>query len=176
MANRFRFCSRTLSSISLMILAVAWTGAPAIARAENNCPWMNEATASDLLGGDAVGAYVTAEDKPSVCTFTQRAGNLTRTLQISVEIAADPHSSLLTTLQADCHSTPTPLSAIGNEADTCVLDRGKAVMGERAMGRVRDQVFTITISTSEKDDPVLSPATLKMKISAAAEQVAGNLF
>lgn len=149
---------------------------PALAHAENNCPWLNEATASDLVGGDAVGTFVAAKNKPSVCTFTQNDGKVTRTLQITVEIATDPHSSYLSTLQADCRSSSAPLKAIGNEAATCAIDRGKAVMGERVLGRVRDQVFTITLSTSIKDDPVLTPSMLKMKISLAAEQVSGNLF
>lgn len=162
-------------AISFATLCIG-VAASTTARAENNCPWMNEATASELVGGDAVGAYVAAKDKPSVCTFTQRAANVTRTLEITVEIASDPHGSFLSILQTDCHSTQTPLKAIGNEAATCTMDRGKAVVGERALGRVRDQVFTITISTSAKEDSVLTPPMLKMKINAAAEQVAGNLF
>ena len=43
-------------------------------------------------------------------------------------------------------------------------------------GRVRDQIFVITLSTSSKRDPVLTPAMLEMKIGTAAEQVAGSLF
>ena len=176
MANRFRFCRKPLFAVALAFFATVLVLRPATARAENNCPWLNEATASELVGGDAVGSFVAGKDKPSVCTFTQNDGKVTRTLQISVGIAADPHSSYLSTLQADCRSTAAPLKAIGNEAATCAIDRGKAVMGERVLGRVRDQVFTITISTSMKEDPVLTPAALKMKISLAAEQISGNLF
>ena len=174
MASRFGFRRRLFFAMALAFFALL--ARPAIARAENNCPWLNEATASDLVGGDTVGAFVAAKDKPSVCTFTQNDGKVTRTLQISVEIAADPHGSYLSALQADCRSTSAPLKAIGNEAATCAIDHGKTVMGERVLGRVRDQVFTITISTSMKDDPILTPAMLKMKVSLAAEQVSGNLF
>lgn len=176
MENRLRLCRMKLVAIFPLILSLAIIAKPTTAHAENNCPWMNEATASELVGGDAVGAYVAAKDKPSICTFTQQTGNGSRTLQISVEVASDPHGIFLSNLQANCRSNSAPLQAIGNEAATCAIDRGKTVIGERALGRVRDQVFTITISTSMKDDSILTPAMLKMKIGSAAEQVAGNLF
>jgi len=44
------------------------------------------------------------------------------------------------------------------------------------VGRVRDQIFTITISTTLKNDPILTRDALKARIYTAAEQVAGNLF
>jgi hypothetical protein len=67
---------------------------PVTVRVANNCPWMNEATASDLVGGDAVGTFVVGQGHPSVCTFTQQAGSVTRTLQIAVEIADHPHARI----------------------------------------------------------------------------------
>jgi hypothetical protein len=148
---------------------------PASARAANNCPWMNEATASGLVGGDAAGAFVESQGQPSVCSFTQHAGNVTRTLRISVEIAADPHARFLALAQS-CGSSAVPLPAIGNEALVCPTDPNIDEVGEQVMGRVRDQVFTITLSSSLKSDPVLNKADLKIKINTAAEQVSGNLF
>jgi hypothetical protein len=145
------------------------------ARAANNCPWMNEATASGLVSGDAVGAFVEGHGLSSVCTFTQRAGSVTRTLQIAVEIAADPHARLLSLAQA-CGTSAAPLPAIGNEALICGIDPRRKRSGERAVGRVRDQVFTITLSSSLKNDMVLNKDELRIKIDMAAEQVAGNLF
>jgi hypothetical protein len=68
------------------------------------------------------------------------------------------------------------LKAIGNEAMICAADDRKAGIGERVVGRVRDQVFTITIASTLKNDPALSRDVLKVRISSAAEQVAGNLF
>jgi hypothetical protein len=68
------------------------------------------------------------------------------------------------------------LRAIGNEALICAADEDKKRMGERVVGRVRDQVFTITISTSLKNDPVLTSDELRSRIYTAAEQVSGNLF
>jgi hypothetical protein len=47
---------------------------------------------------------------------------------------------------------------------------------EVAFGRVRDQIFTITLSTSLKDDFELNRKMLRARIYTAAEQFAGNLF
>ncbi len=150
---------------------------PARVRAANNCPLMKEATASNLVGGDTVGSFVAGQHQPSVCTFTQHAGNVTRALQISVEIINDAHGRFLSTVREDCRSKSLLVPpAIGNEAVACAVDSHRMIIGERALGRVRNQVFTITLSTPIKDDPVLTPAMLKMKIGTAAEQVTGSLF
>ncbi|KAA6460343.1 hypothetical protein DYQ86_15015 [Acidobacteria bacterium AB60] len=148
------------------------------AQAENKCPWLNEATATDLVGGgNAVGSYVAATgSKPAVCTFTEQGGKAVRTLQIAVGIAPDPHEEFLASVRRDCRGVSDPLKAIGNEAVTCGVLRREVVIGERVLGRVRDQLFSITLSTTMAHDPVLTPAILKMQISVAAEQVAGNLF
>ena len=150
---------------------------PIAARAENNCPWMNEATASDLVGGGAIGTYIAEKDKSAVCTFTEHSGKAIRTLQISVEVASDPHQRFLSAAKDGCGSnSQMPLQATGNEAVICALNSHRKMVGQRALGRVRDQIFIMTLSTSIKDDPTLTPAMLKMKISTAAEQVAGNLY
>jgi hypothetical protein len=94
---------------------------------------------------------------------------------VTVEIAADAHARLGIIAQS-CGNDTTPLKAIGNEAILCSADDRKAGVGERVMGRVRDQVFTITIGSSLKNDPILTRETLKTRIYTAAEQVAGNLF
>jgi hypothetical protein len=175
MANRL-YLPRRYAQVGMIGAVLFLLALPARVRAMNNCPWMNEATASELVGGDATGAYLPAKDKPAVCTFTEHFGKDTRTLTISVATVTDPHGSFLTTLHSDCPSAAAPLSAIGNEAATCIIDRGKSVIGEKALGRVRDQIFAITISTTMKNDPALTDVLLKMKIGTAAEQVAGNLF
>lgn len=69
-----------------------------------------------------------------------------------------------------------PLNAIGNEAVYCAADLRRGELGERAIGRVRDQVFTIDMNSTLKDDPILTREALKTRIYTAAEQVAGNLF
>jgi hypothetical protein len=145
-------------------------------RAANDCPWLNEATAGGLLGGEAVGSYTAeAAGQPAVCTFTQKDANATRTLRITVEQKADAHMQVAT-LEHSCGPDATPMQAIGNEAMTCTADDRKGGPGARAVGRVRDQVFTITISSTLKGDPSLTREVLKSRIYTAAEQVSGNLF
>jgi hypothetical protein len=159
----------------LIVPAVCLAGLPTVAHAANNCDWMNEATASGLLGGDAVGDVSAAAGEPTVCTFTQMTAGVKRTLRITVEIAADAHARVGVLAQS-CGADAAPIKAIGNEALVCAADDRKAGLGERVVGRVRDQVFTITIASSLKNDPVLNRDALKSRIYTAAEQVAGNLF
>jgi len=59
-----------------------------------------------------------------------------------------------------------PLKAIGNEAYVCPQDR-------RVVGRVRDQVFTIRVSTTDRAFPANVIGEDGRRV---AEQVAGNLF
>lgn len=145
------------------------------AYASNACPWMNEATASGLLGDEAIGSYKSASvpGQPATCTFTQGTGAAVRMLVI--EIDTTDAAARIKSRQKDCSSDVSSLPAIGNEAVVCAADRGSRP-GELVVGRVRDQVFTIRLSSSIKGDPVLTRESLMKKISAAAEQIAGNLF
>lgn len=168
-----KMTSRRLSAalVSLYLLCL-----PMATKAANNCPWINEATASGLLGGDAVGAFTPATaGQPAVCTFTQQHSDATRILRITVQVASNPHQEL-ETVAANCGVDLAPIQAVGNEAMACAVDGRKGAMGVRVVGRVRDQVFTITISTSQKMDSVLTRDVLKMNLATAAEQVSGNLF
>lgn len=78
--------------------------------------------------------------------------------------------------EAACRSTPSPLKAVGNEAVVCSLDERPEIRGARSIGRVRDQIFEIVITTTRIDDPVLTRDALQIRINTAAEQVSGNLF
>ncbi|MGA2851743.1 MAG: hypothetical protein ABSE46_22290 [Terracidiphilus sp.] len=159
----------------LLAIGVICLSLPALSHATNNCPWLNEATAGGLLGGDAIGMKTGADGQPTVCTFTQQDTGVTRTLRITVEIASDPHARMSAVAQV-CGADALPIKAIGNEALVCTADDRKGAVGERVVGRVRDQVFTITIASTLKADPILNRDALKARIYTAAEQVAGNLF
>ena|ERR1700761_5282030 len=149
---------------------------PAIAHAANNCPWLTEATASGIVGADAVGTYTAASGaQPAVCTFTQKDEGMARSLTITVEIAKDPHTRMTSIAQV-CGANAATLNAIGNEAVYCSADARRGELDERAVGRVRDQVFTITLTSKVKVDPILTRDSMKTRIYTAAEQVAGNLF
>lgn len=146
------------------------------AYAANDCPWMTETTASSLLSANATGAYTSAtERRPAVCTFTQATADGARSLQITVQSVGDPQARLAQA-EETCGTDPAPLHAIGNEAISCTGAETPGERIERAVGRVRDKIFSITFTTSIKDDPVLSRDALKARIYTASEQVAGNLF
>jgi len=147
------------------------------AHAENNCPWISEATASALLGGAATGAYTPAADgQPATCTFTRAEIGVTRQLHVTVEIVPAAAHMRVTALAGSCNSDIVPLPAIGNEATRCIAKVRGAAHAERVLGRVRNQVFTITLSTSQRDDGELTADILQTRIGIAAEQVSGNLF
>lgn len=176
MASKFYGLRRGLRlSAGLRVLAIAacmLTLAKA-GHAANNCPWLTEATASGLLGGDATGTFTAAAaSQPAVCVFTYEGAGAKRTLRITVEVTPDTHARVTAAAQS-CGSDAAPLKAIGNEAIGCSADDRK---GERAVGRVRDQLFTITIGAAAKGDTVLTHEALQAKLYTAAEQVAGNLF
>jgi hypothetical protein len=162
--------------LRLVTISLVFLGLAANCQAKNNCPWINEATASGLLGGPAVGDFADASaGQPAVCTFTQTGAGFTRTLRITVEVTPDTHARLQSAAQA-CGKSAAPIQAIGNEAAMCALDNRNTGQGELVVGRVRDQLFTITLSTTLKDDPIFTRMALKDKAYTASEQVAGNLF
>lgn len=147
------------------------------ARAANKCPWLNEATASGLLGGAATGTYIDEAGRPKACTFTERSAKLVRTLQVSVETVRDPHSRLISMVGATCGlQKASPIQAIGNEAVGCAYDSHNVKRGWHVLGRVRDQIFVISLGSSIKNDPVLTPDMTEMKSETAAAQISGNLF
>jgi hypothetical protein len=165
-----------MKTLRIALLFLGMLGLAANCLAKNNCPWINEATASGLLGGDAVNEFTEASaGQPAVCTITQTGTSFTRTLRITMEVVPDTHARWQAAMQA-CGKNAAPLQAIGNEASMCPLDNHSAGLAELVVGRVRDQLFTITMSTTLKDDLILTRTSLKEKIYTACEQVAGNLF
>lgn len=64
-----------------------------------------------------------------------------------------------------------PLHAIGNEAIMCP-EKIKG-QGEQVLGQVRENVFTVTVSTSSRNDPAMSEEDLVQKAALFAEHVAG---
>jgi hypothetical protein len=165
-----------MPALRLALLSIVLLGITTACEAKNNCPWINEMTASGLLGGEAVGDFTEAStSQPAVCTITQAGAGFTRTMRITVEVTPDTHARLQSALQM-CGKNAAPLQAIGNEALMCALDTRSAGLAELVVGRVRDQLFTITISTTLKDDLILTRMSLKERAYTASEQVAGNLF
>jgi hypothetical protein len=180
MASKLRVRTAALSALrsvtGLYFPAACLIAFPNLCHAANNCPWINEATASGLLGGGATGSYSQpSPPQAAVCTFVQTSTEGTRTLRIAVEQTPDFQARIESEFKA-CGTDPTPLTAIGNEARMCNADDRKKLLAERVVGRVRDQVFIITISSTQKRDFNLNRDMLKASAYTAAEQVAGNLF
>jgi len=176
MANSVLRPVRSVRMLVGLALSLCVVGLPSTARAANNCPWLTEATASGLIGADAIGSFTAATGaQPAVCVFTQKGDGMVRTLTVTVELSTEPHARMVSVAQA-CGGGAAPLNAIGNEAVYCAADLRRGELGERAVGRVRNQVFTIDLNSTMKEDPVLTRDALKSRIYTAAEQVAGNLF
>jgi|HubBroStandDraft_6_1064221.scaffolds.fasta_scaffold769738_2 hypothetical protein len=176
MASRLIENYRFLSWIGRLAVALCIFGLPNTARASNNCPWINEATVSGLLDGPAVGAFNQGSlGQSATCNFVFKTADGVRTFTISVETTQDAHARVMS-IAKGCKQPQEVLQAIGNEAYVCTTEHSKGTIAERVVGRVRDQVFTILISTTGKGDLILSAQDLKSRISLASEEVSGNLF
>jgi hypothetical protein len=187
--SRHEWDRRTLRATKLLLCIALFLFAGSSAHAANNCPWLTEATAGGLLGGTTVGSFTAGAtatgdaatpptvrmDQPGTCVFIDKEGAAMRELTITMELSPDAHAKLAGMMQA-CGATSQLLQAIGNEAAVCAMDAHRKSISERVVGRVRNQIFTITIHTTLSDDPVLNTSSLMTKIYTASEQVAGNLF
>jgi hypothetical protein len=159
-----------------LVVALCLFCFPRPAQASNNCPWINEATAGGLLDGEAVGSFSPASaGQPAICTFVYKTAGGIRTLTIHVETTEDAQTRV-SNMAKGCGQPPQVLPAIGNEAYVCTQERGKQALSQRVIGRVRDQVFSITIGTTGAGESAAWMADVKARIAIAAEQVSGNLF
>jgi hypothetical protein len=160
----------------LALFALCLLGIPSSAHASNKCPWINEATVSGLLDGQAVGTFEQGSaGQPATCDFVFKKVGESRVFTLSVETTQDAHARVMSMVKG-CKEPQEILPGIGNEAYVCTTEHGKEAIAERVVGRVRDQVFTILISSRGKGDLILSTQDLKSRISIASEQVSGNLF
>jgi hypothetical protein len=133
------------------------------------CLWMNAATAEGIMGntlGGTVTMVAAQENGYGSCAF-QRPG-----AELRIEVLPTEGAGHFARLAAACGSKTVPLKAIGNEAVVC-LAGASAERTARAIGRVRDRIFTITLRRS---DVSLTQERLREEARASAEQVAGNLF
>lgn len=145
-------------------LALLLMAAPAAFAAD--CPWLNTATASGLLGGPATVHYDGAPEAGSgVCEFTRAAGKAVIDLRIEVNAGHASRASLLADARLQAvHKKE--LRGIGNEAWSVPASGG----GEWVIGRVRGTAFAVRARRGT-DEKAAEAAALK-----AGELVAGNLF
>jgi hypothetical protein len=157
-----------------LALALFMAGAPGICSAKEMCQWLNEATAVGALDGQ-VSSTVKLTGKTNDdanCEFVRRQGSVVVSLDIEVETSTAP-SETFATYKARCATDSAPLRAIGNEATICSAPRKKRVVSEQVVGRVRDRVFLVRITSNKKS---ADQAVIREKTRKIAEQVAGYLF
>jgi hypothetical protein len=119
-----------------------------------------------------------SQGSAAACSFDYHDATASRELRITIDQVKqvkDPGPSLAA-YTTQCSGAATPLRAIGNEAVACAADTKRHTYGEQVIGRVRDQIFTVTMTTSAHHDPSMPREALKEKTRNIAEQVAGALF
>lgn len=148
-----------------------------VCQGEANCPWLNAATAGGVLGG-AVNVTVTNTNKTSddaTCYFSRQSLQVVDALQIRVITMRDPAKEFAS-YKEPCGANANPLKAIGNEAIECSLEGKAGQYAQQVIGRVRNRAFIVNLGTSMRNDPVMTPDSMRAKVRSVAEQVTGNLF
>jgi hypothetical protein len=144
-------------------------------KAQDHCAWLNEATAAGVLNGPVTLGLETTPDDQNICVFTNlKTGKNHSALRIMVQPLKDV-SKAVASHESLCTSVPVALKAIGNEAVSCSVDVGYS-RGEQVIGRVRDRLFIVTISSTMAHDPSATRKLLQEKARTIAEQIAGALF
>jgi hypothetical protein len=141
---------------------------------DNNCPWLNQATALRVLEVATSSPAAIVEVTATACDFTYQDATGFRTLRISLEQSKDPIQTL-NLRKTECGSGARAVPAIGNEAVVCSAGGKRRIDGEEVIGRVRDNVFTVRL-LAKNGDPLMPRQALEEKAERVAEQVAGNLF
>jgi hypothetical protein len=144
-------------------------------KAQAHCAWLNDATASGVLNGSVTLDLESAPDDQSICVFTNlKTAKDYSTLRIMVQPLKDVNNAVVSH-KSLCTSAPVALKAIGNEAISCSADVGYS-RGEQVIGRVRDRLFIVTVSSTIAQDPSVTRQLLQEKARTIAEQIAGALF
>ena len=131
---------------------------------QTGCPWLTEGSAAHTLGGD-ISAIVKVAEGQGTCTFTRKQTPMDL-LEISVSKAA-LHS---------CPSGSASLRGIGNEALTCRHGGAHGDMVEMVSSRVRDQNFTVTLTTRSQKNAGKADDPQNDALEQVAEQIAGSLY
>jgi hypothetical protein len=142
---------------------------------EGHCAWLNDATASGVLNGPVTLDIETAPGDQTICMFTNlKTAKDYSVVRIMVQPLTDV-TKAVASRESLCTSPAAALKAIGNEAVSCSADVGYS-RGEQVIGRVRDRLFIVTVSSTMAHDPSMTRPLLKEKARMIAEQLAGALF
>jgi hypothetical protein len=148
---------------------------PSVCHGQTKCPWINEATARGILIGPVTLTAKVSDRGDGVCEFSRQQGASVYQLRVSVNIMTDVPKQFPTYL-AQCLPNSTPLRAIGNEAVMCSTRGTGDQSAEKVVGRVRDQAFVVSVSSSVQDDPSMTQEMRRHRANLVAEQIAGILF
>jgi hypothetical protein len=162
------------SAVHWLWIAAAGATTAASGHAQAHCPWLNVATASGMLNGPAILDVQKPSPDETVCAFRYTVQGTVYSLQIDVRLHQDI-SRGLGSESSVCTSPGAALRAIGNEANICAED-SKSLHSDVVIGRVRDSIFRVSVSTSARNDPAMPRDALEQKAKDTAEQVAGALF
>ena len=159
--------------LAVLVLLAPW---PAICQMNTGCPWLNVATATGILRSSEKSPMATlALGGKAACDFTYHDATASRELKITVEEVKHAQQAM-SAYKARCGSDVTALRGIGNEAVTCAVASKGESYGQQVIGVVRDQIFTVTVTTSAKKDPAMPREALEERSRNISEQVAGALF
>lgn len=145
--------------------------------AQSICPWLNTATASGVLGGTPTVQVDNPSSGSGTCLFQRQNETHTDILRIAV-ISAEPMEKAQKEMKAyetSCTSSEAPLRGVGNEAILCISNT-KASRGQLIVGRVRNNVFAVAISTGTGNISKVTQDTLAQRVEEIAKQIAGSLF
>lgn len=148
---------------------------PTVCHAQAKCPWINEATARGVLGGDVTLTARVNDRGEGICEYSRQQGAAVRQLRVAVNLMTDIPKQFPAYL-AQCPPKSEPVRAIGNEAVTCSTEGKGHTSAEVVVGRVREQAFVVSLSSSLQDDPSMTQEMRRQKVNLVAEQVAGILF
>jgi hypothetical protein len=150
-------------------LAICLLAMCATARAQENCPWLTQGTASALMGGP-VTATVHASAGEGSCEFLFPPGDdhakaaRNNSLQLKIVVGHTPSK--------EC-AAGEPITGVGEDSVFCAADI-KNEHREVIRGRVRSTDFLLTLTA--RGSSASDKASLKSSLQQAAEEVAGNLF
>jgi hypothetical protein len=185
-----------------LIILTSLFAFPLLSHGEENCLWLNAATAGGILGGPVTLSVSHANPHPAnvqPANVTSASGPMSADpsgatyasntvddsdcafagqppsageLHIRVRTMSAPEKAFAS-YTARCGGRGVPLKAIGNEAVACDFKGKTGRLSEQVIGRVRDRIFLLTLNVG---DPSITAAVLREKARTAAEIVAGNLF
>ena len=151
-----------------LALALLVTSLPAACQTHAVCPWINVATASGVLGGEATLSLTNPSPTVTTCRFDYKSGEEVRELTVQITAMTDLGKDYAL-FKAMCGGDATPLRAIGNEAVMCPDNNPGTAHSERVVSRVRNSAFVLRLSTTAKSSPVMTQDSIEEKLRFVAE-------